>query len=55
MSTNTNANAAAALPATLGELRDSGYETASVRAEIRRNLIGKIRAEEPAFPGHHRL
>ena len=51
MSTNTNANAAAALPATLGELRDSGYETAPVRAEIRRNLIGKIRAEEPAFPG----
>ena len=51
MSTNTNANAAAAFPATLGELRDSGYETASVRAEIRRNLIGKIRAEEPAFPG----
>ena len=51
MSTNTNANAAAAFPATLGELRDSGYETAPVRAEIRRNLIGKIRAEEPAFPG----
>jgi len=51
MSTNTNANATAAFPATLGELRDSGYETASVRAEIRRNLIGKIRAEEPAFPG----
>ena len=51
MSTNTNANDIAALPATLGELRDSGYETAPVRAEIRRNLIGKIRAEEPAFPG----
>ena len=51
MSTNNNANAAAAFPATLGELRDSGYETAPVRAEIRRNLIGKIRAEEPAFPG----
>ena len=51
MSTNTNANDTAAFPATLGELRDSGYETAPVRAEIRRNLIGKIRAEEPAFPG----
>ena len=51
MSTNTNANDIAAFPATLGELRDSGYETAPVRAEIRRNLIDKIRAEEPAFPG----
>ena len=40
-----------ALPATRGELRASGYQTASVRAEIRRNLIAKIRAEEPVFPG----
>ena len=40
-----------AFPATLGELRASGYETVSVRTEIRRNLIAKIRAEEPAFPG----
>ena len=40
-----------ALPATLGELRDSGYQTVSVREEIRRNLIAKIRAEEPVFPG----
>ena len=39
------------LPATLGELRDSGYQTVSVREEIRRNLIAKIRAEEPVFPG----
>ena len=40
-----------AFPATLGDLRASGYETVSVRTEIRRNLIAKIRAEEPAFPG----
>ena len=39
------------LPSTLGELRDSGYRTVSVREEIRRNLIAKIRAEEPVFPG----
>ena len=39
------------LPATLGELRDSGYQSVSVREEIRRNLIAKIRAEEPVFPG----
>ena len=45
MSTNN------ALPATIGELRDSGYQSVSVREEIRRNLIAKIRAEEPVFPG----
>ena len=39
------------LPATLGELRDRGYRTVSVREEIRRNLIARIRAEEPVFPG----
>ena len=39
------------LPATIGELRDSGYQSVSVREEIRRNLIAKIRAEEPVFPG----
>ena len=44
----TNANA---LPATIGELRESGYQSVSVREEIRRNLIAKIRAEEPVFPG----
>ncbi len=40
-----------ALPATIGELRDSGYQSVSVREEMRRNLIAKIRAEEPVFPG----
>ncbi len=45
MSTNN------AMPATIGELRDSGYQSVSVREEIRRNLIAKIRAEEPVFPG----
>ncbi len=45
MSTNN------ALPATIGELRDSGYQSVSVREEMRRNLIAKIRAEEQVFPG----
>ena len=40
-----------ALPTTLGELRASGYQPVSVREEMRRNLIAKMRAEEPAFPG----
>ena len=36
---------------TIGELRASGYEALPVREEIRKNLIAKIRAEEPVFPG----
>ena len=40
-----------ALPATLGELRASGYQSESVRDEMRRNLIARMRAEEPVFPG----
>ena len=36
---------------TLGQLRESGYQVVPVREEIRRNLIGKIRAEEIVFPG----
>ena len=40
-----------ARPATLGELRASGYQSESVRQEIRRNLIARLRAEEPVFPG----
>ena len=39
------------LPPTLGALRESGYHVVSVREEMRRNLIAKIRAEEPVFPG----
>ncbi len=43
----------AAIPGitTLGELRESGYQTLPVREEIRRNLMQKIRVEEVAFPG----
>lgn len=35
---------------TLGELRASGYRMESVKDEMRRNLIGKLRAGEPLFP-----
>jgi magnesium chelatase subunit I len=38
-------------PATLGELRESGYQVLSVKEEMRRNLIGKIRAGDELFPG----
>src|SRR5690606_38538992 len=36
---------------TLGELRDSGYRPTSVKSEMRRNLIAKLRAKETIFPG----
>ena len=38
-------------PRTLGELRASGYRTEPVKDEMRRNLVAKIRAGEPLFPG----
>lgn len=36
---------------TLGELRESGWESLSVKEEIRRNLIKKMRDSEDLFPG----
>ena len=38
-------------PATLGQLRDTGYATRTVKEEIRANLLDRLRAGEPAFPG----
>ena len=35
----------------LGELKTSGYRVVGVREEMRRNLIGKITANEELFPG----
>jgi magnesium chelatase subunit I len=34
-------------PATIGQLRDSGWESVPVKTEIRRNAIARIRAGEP--------
>ena len=39
------------LPATLGELRESGHSVVPVREELRRNLIARMRADEPIFSG----
>src|SRR3977135_3053195 len=36
---------------TLGELRKIGYQTKSVKEEIRRNLIRKLQGKEETFPG----
>ena len=50
-------SAALTLPQTLGELRTSPYfaeaclKTGSVKDELRRNLIHRLRSREPLFPG----
>lgn len=38
-------------PGTVRELRASGYRSRSVKEEMRHNLIGRIQAGEPLFPG----
>ena len=38
-------------PRTLGELKEQGYQTTSVKDEMRRNLLRKLRAGEELFPG----
>ena len=38
-------------PSTLGELRETGYKVLSVKEEMRRNLIAKIRTGDELFPG----
>ena len=35
----------------MGELRASGYQSRSVKAEMRENLLAAMRAGEDAFPG----
>jgi magnesium chelatase subunit I len=39
------------LPSTIGELRASEYQVLPIREEMRKNLIAKIEAGEPLFPG----
>src|SRR3989454_9574526 len=38
-------------PATLGQLRDSGWQSVPVKAEVRRNAIARVAAGEAMFPG----
>jgi magnesium chelatase subunit I len=40
-----------ARPKTIGELRQSGYRVATVKEEIRRNLIDRIRRKQELLPG----
>ena len=39
------------LPQTFGALRSSGHQVLPVKAELRRNLIARLRSGEPLFPG----
>jgi magnesium chelatase subunit I len=36
---------------TLGELKASGYKSKSIKEELRRNLIRKLKGNEITFPG----
>jgi magnesium chelatase subunit I len=38
-------------PRTIGELKASGYQTVSVKVELRRNLVAKIKKQQDSFPG----
>ncbi|MFN0124527.1 MAG: magnesium chelatase, partial [Blastocatellia bacterium] len=38
-------------PQTLGELKAAGYQTRSVKDEVRQNLMAKLKAGAPLFPG----
>ena len=38
-------------PATLGQLRESGWESVPVKEELRRNAIARIQSGEALFPG----
>ena len=40
-----------ARPRTLGELKAAGYQSRSVREELRRNVIAKLECRETLFPG----
>jgi magnesium chelatase subunit I len=38
-------------PATVGQLKETGYQPSSVKDELRRNLIKKMKSGEELFPG----
>src|SRR2546423_9836439 len=38
-------------PATVGQLKETGYQPCGVKDELRRNLIAKLRDDEELFPG----
>jgi magnesium chelatase subunit I len=51
MTEHTAAGGQHPAPATLGQLRESGYVARTTKQEIRDNLVARLRAGENAFPG----
>ena len=51
MARSTSQTPAAGLPATLGELRASGWQPRTVKEELRANLVARLAAGRPSFPG----
>src|SRR5688500_19934820 len=51
MTEHTAAGGQHPAPATLGQLRESGYVARTTKQEIRDNLLARLRAGETAFPG----
>jgi magnesium chelatase subunit I len=51
MNSNQNASSAILNIKTLGELKAAGYQSRSVKTELRDNYIAKIRKNEPVFEG----
>jgi magnesium chelatase subunit I len=47
----SNRTPPAELPATIGELRASGWRPRTVKEELRANLAARLAAGEPSFPG----
>ena len=39
------------LPQTLGKLKATGYQSRSIKEEMRANLIAKLKRKEAVFPG----
>jgi magnesium chelatase subunit I len=48
---STSHTPTAGLPATLGELRASGWQPRTVKEELRSNLVARLAAGKPSFPG----
>src|SRR3954453_20106443 len=51
MESGENAPMSHPRPATLGQLKEIGYRPCSVKEELRRNVIRKLKAGEELFPG----
>ena len=49
--TGTSSLPSTSLPSTFGQLKASGYRPRTVKEELRANLLARLRADQPLFPG----